>query len=360
MSRPTFPKFLFAGSHRQIGQQHGEAARDLIHRHLAIVKGRLQERLNLTSSAADSLALQYRPYVQKYAGFLDEEVQGVAEGAGLTLGEAYVLQLRAELAKPRVIREVEAIDECTSYAVLAEGTSDGKPLLGQNADLPGFYTDLCIVMELRHADKPNVLMVTPAGQVSYLGLNDSGLAVGANFLSCDGWRFGVPRYFFSRIALTTSDIEAAIRKVEALDRASSRNLILLDSHNQAADVEFTPTHAGRLEPHNGLLAHANHFLSPELLAEERAPARSLGNSRLRQERMDALLRERHGSINVEVMQEILRNRDGAPDALCRVPGESELEASTIASIISRPTEADTFIAAGPPHESDFVHYTFSD
>ncbi|MFT4040907.1 MAG: hypothetical protein QM692_22180 [Thermomicrobiales bacterium] len=95
----TFPFHRFTGSHRQIGRQFGEATADRIRRHLDLALARLQSRSGRTPDDALAAALRYRPFVQEHAPFLDEEIVGVAAGAGISLAEGYLLQLRAELER---------------------------------------------------------------------------------------------------------------------------------------------------------------------------------------------------------------------------------------------------------------------
>src|SRR5262249_18226398 len=226
---------------------------------------RLGTQRGLTEADVLAVTLRYRDYVTAHARFLDEEIQGMAEGARIPLAEAYLLQLRAEVAAPAtappaplplLAGAADGGDECTGFAILAEATSDGVPLVGQNADLPAFYSEVSVVLEIVPDDAPAVLMLTPAGQVSYLGINAHGLGVFANFLTCDGWRIGYPRYLLSRLALTWETVEEAIALVRSVPRASSRNLLMLDARGTAADLETTPTRDARLDPENGLLAHA--------------------------------------------------------------------------------------------------------
>src|SRR5699024_428520 len=107
---------------------------------------------------------------------------------------------------------------CTSYAVQPEATADGIGVIGQNADLPDFYSQIGVVVEMVFDDMPSVLMLTPAGQVSYLGINDQGLGVCANYVTCDGWRVGFPRYLLSRLALTHESVDDAIAAVRSVPR----------------------------------------------------------------------------------------------------------------------------------------------
>ncbi|MGG4493844.1 C45 family autoproteolytic acyltransferase/hydolase [Brevibacillus reuszeri] len=355
MNQKTFPFYRFEGSHREIGRQYGEACADLIRKHHDYALARLEAKVKIPSmQALEEAALRYREYVLKYAPFFDEEIQGISESTGLTLGEAYLLQLRAEL-----YYEFDSNDECTTFAIQTEATADGTPLIGQNADLPNFYSEIGIVAEFVPDDGHTCLMLTPAGQISYIGINKHGLGVFANFLTCDGWRVGFPRYLLSRLALTKETVPEAIALVRSVHRASSRNLILLDKKGNAADLETTPTTDMLIEPVNGLLAHANHYIGQELLAEERLTGTHLDNSKTRYARMRSLLESHHGKLDAQAMQSILRDRGSEPYPLCRMPGDDGTDSITFASVIAEPSKGQLWIAIGPPNQFEYKCYSFS-
>lgn len=355
----TFPFYRFQGSHREIGRQYGESCAGLIRQHRDMALNRLGEKLGITREQALARALDYRPEVRRAAPFFDDEITGMAEASGLTLAEAWLLQLRAEVGiVTRRGLEEEPGDECTSFAVQPEAASDGVGMVGQNADLPPFYRDIGIVAEMIFDDMPAILMLLPAGQMSYLGINDRGLGVSANFVTCDGWRIGFPRYFFSRLALTQATVDDAIDAIRGVRRASSRNLIMLDNIGVAADLETTPTRDARIDPRDGILAHANHYAAPDLLGEERSKPANLANSRQREATMWRLLEEHRGNLNPETMQMILRDRS-EPDCLCRFSDDHpEFDTMTFASIIARPGEGQMWVAAGPPDAHEYRHYAF--
>lgn len=359
IERTTFPAYRFSGTHRAIGRQFGEATRDLIwqHRDLAVARPGAARGVGVEQALA--AALRYRPFVQQHAPFLDEEIVGVAEGAGLSLAEAYLLQLRAELANTAGLYD-EIGDECTTFAILAEQTSNGSPLIGQNADLPAFYRDLGVVVEIISDHLPPVLMLTPAGQVSYIGINGHGLGVFANFLTCAGWRVGFPRYLLTRLALTHDTVDEAIAAIDSVPRASSRNLILLDAVGNAADLETTPTRSARLRPGLGFIAHANHYVAPSLLGEERYAEGPRANSCSREGRLIELLAVNRGRLDATLMQAILRDRATAPDTLSRAPeDEPTRDVMTFASVIAEPAQGQMWVAVGPPHEHPYRCYGFS-
>ena len=362
LSSASFPFFRFSGTHRQIGQQFGEACSSMIKTHRDYALDRLSRRFQATSEKLEHYVAQYRPFVQKYAHAFDEEVQGVAEGAGISIAEAYLLQVRAEIN-----HDFRASNECTTFAVLAEATANGVPLIGQNCDLPAFYSELVVVVECVPDHGPATLMLTPAGQISYVGINDLGVGAFANFLTCDGWRAGFPRYMLSRLALASGTVQGAVELVRNVTRASSRNLILLDSHGSAVDFENTPTRDAVILPKDGLLAHSNHYTAEALLDEERLSGVELENSRVRLARMQELLQENHGKLNVAVMQDILRDRGNFPHCLCQIPGDEKVQSPgdkgadiiTFASVIAEPSEGNLWVAIGPPNQYEYKRYSFS-
>lgn len=355
MSR-TFPFHRFAGSHHEVGQQYGESCRDLIVQHRDLALERLYRKSDLSYEEITERTLWYRPYVQQAAPFFMDEIAGLSEGAGITEAEAWLLQLRAEVA---IVEKDEAGDECTSFAIEPSATSDGVGLVGQNADLPPFYRDISIVAEMRFDDIPSILMVLPAGQLSYLGINDAGMGVSANFLTCDGWRVGVPRYFYSRMVLTQKSVDDAANLIDGLHRASSRNLIMIDGEGNALDLENTPTELARLEPVNGIIAHANNYQIPELQHAERSKGVGLENSRGRVASMRAMLDARHGQLNAEVMKDVLTDRSDINACVNRHAGDiPELDSMTFASMIMQPSIGKIDIAVGPPDENDYTTYSF--
>lgn len=146
MSATTFPYHRFTGTHRQIGQQYGEACADLIHTHRDLALERLAAHAGIPTERALQATSAYRRHVVEHAAFLDDEIQGVAEGAGIALAHAYLLQLRAELYRHDFTNVDPPCDECTTFAVTPEAAADRKPLVGQNADLPAFYSQIGVVV----------------------------------------------------------------------------------------------------------------------------------------------------------------------------------------------------------------------
>jgi isopenicillin-N N-acyltransferase-like protein len=190
-------------------------------------------------------------------------------------------------------------------------------------------------------------------------MNDQGLAVVANYLTCDGWRIGFPRYLLSRVAMTQPTVDDAISAIRAIPRASSRNLLMLDAQGTAADLELTPTRDARLDPQDGILAHANHYTAPSLLEEERT-GEYIHNSSTRLNRIRELAEERRGTLDVASAQELLQDRTCYPDTLCREPADSpNRDVMTFASLVAVPARRELWVAVGPPNQHAYQQHTFS-
>jgi len=357
----TFPSYRFSGTHRDIGRQYGESCTALIKKNFEFSFQRLNANVAVTRQEVREKALDYRPYVLKYAPFLDEEIIGLSEACGLPLADMYFLQLRAELEEFFTNKQNSSIrSECTTFISRSGATLNQMPIGGQNADLPGFYGEVSIVMEITSPDFPSILMVSPAGQISYIGINDYGLCVFANYLSCGGWRVGFPRYLLSRLALTQKNVRDAENLLNPIERASSRNLLLLDAAGQAVDLELSVNQSGRIDIQDDIFVHSNHFLAPGLLGEEKSNEQDLHNSKVRLERLETLLRNNHGHLDAVKMKNLLCDRETFPDTLSIEPGDyPDSDYITFASIIAEPAIGQLWVAAGPPSRSTYQPFTFS-
>ena len=347
------------GTHTEIGETYGSTCAELVREHRDLV---LQRFAALGVGRRDVLAATeaYRGYIEEHAPFLDQEIRGVAAGADIDTEEAYLLQLRAEVNQ-RLQPTSDEPPECTTFAALGESTASGYGLLAQNSDLPPFYERLMVMVHIVPDEGPEILMLTPAGQVSYIGINSAGLGVCANFLSCDGWRAGFPRYLLTRLALQHDSIDNALDAVRGVPRASSRNLLISDGRERAVDIETTPTMDAAIAPRDGLLVHANHYVADDLSAHEKAGPTLLENSRTRLHRMEQLLSEQSPRLDPVATAAIMRDRGTAPHAIACVSADGVLEeTATVSSIIAEPALQRMWAVRGVPTESRYQQFTMTE
>ena len=347
----AFDHHRLQGTHREIGRQHGEALRSMIRAHLELIYTQGAQRSNLAPETARRWALTFGPMIGEAAPHFLEEIEGVAEGAGVERSEALLLQVRQEVAH---VARFGAVDlECTSFAVSGPYTRAGTTFAGQNADLAGGVEAFSAVLTFAVTGKPAVMMLVPAGQISYLGVSSEGLSADANFLRSAGWRTGFPRYLLTRLAIEQPTLKAAVDAALTPRRASSRNLLLADRAGAMVDIETTAQEHG-LQWGDGCLVHANHHVVPGMACHETATPDELHNSGCRQDRIAALMEEHRGRIDAAVLKTVLRDHANRPHSICAHPGERV--SYSFASIVSDLEAGAMEVAVGPPCEHDYVRY----
>jgi isopenicillin-N N-acyltransferase-like protein len=305
-----FPQHHLHGSHRAVGRQHGEALRAEIRAHLELIYAQSARRSSLAPETARRWALAFGPLIGETAPHFLDEIEGVAEGAGIDRAEALLLQVRQEVAHVARFGTVDL--ECTSFAVSGPYTRTGGTFAGQNADLAGGIEAFSAVLTFAVTGKAAVTMLVPAGQISYLGMSSEGLSTDANFL-----------------------------------------LLLSDRAGAMVDIETTAQeHA--LVWGDGCLVHANHHVLPGMAAHETATADELHNSICRHERIAALLEAHRGRLDADTLKMVLRDHGNRPHSICAHPGERV--SYSFASIISDLDAGQMEIAVGPPCEHDYVRY----
>ncbi len=352
------PVIKVRGSPYERGVQHGRQCGDLIRRYPEVLLEAL--RLEAQWRAMDSRlplpdreellrrAMQFLPLMDALAPHLVEEVRGIADGARLSLAEVLLVNVRAD------VMGVAAVDAlCTAFAVGRSATADGGVLSGQNLDQHPANRDLLIMLHVEPDSGPAMLICSFAGLLGYPGINSAGVSLFQNALSTHVWRAsGAPHYFLKRLLLEQTSIAECLAVARRVEVCSSTNYVLTDRDGTLLDLEMTPDGLETLEPQDDLLVHTNHFRSAALASQEALLA-NIPDSARRGPRMQELLAQRHGKLNVQEVKKILADHDGAPTAICR----HEPKVITIASMIAEPDQGRLHVAAGNPCEQDFVTYS---
>ena len=339
-----------------IGHEHGRRVADRVHATLAWSLDQLAlagvGRVEATERAARLL-----PYVREQSPELLEEVEGIAEGAGLSLLETFVINSRFELLFLEGAVAPNAIipgAECTLFGVTGKRTADGRPIIGQNVDLGLDSRDLWIVLDVRPDGGPRILTVTLAGMLAQEGINSYGLSLCGSMIRSNGWRTGYPtRKFLRRRVLEQASVSMAIDAIRSMPhRASSHNLLLADS-GRMVDVETTPDAVHVLEPQEDLLAHANHYLSPGCATQNELLGDYLSHTRTRCTRMEHLMHSLPTPVTLDALQAALRDHDHEGRAICRHAATDGWSAETNVAVISEPARRTMHVAFGPPCENPF-------
>ena len=120
----TVPILTLTGSPRDIGRQHGEGVRGLIHDNLRFYMDLWQHMGGVSKEKILSDVEPFVPFVRQLDPDLIEEMEGIAEGANLEFREIAALNARTELTfacLPNTLKESSA-GGCTSFGLLPETT----------------------------------------------------------------------------------------------------------------------------------------------------------------------------------------------------------------------------------------------
>ncbi len=352
MKREEFEVLTITGTPFERGQVYGERKRDDILQYLQYfysltgdVKGGEEELYGKVR--------KYIPFIQEYSPTLIQELEGVARGCGSLLEEIVMLTLHEEFQG--------FVDNCTSFAVTGRATEDGEVIQGQTWDIP---VELCrearpFLLIRKGQRDPAVFSFTYSGLLAGAGFNEAGLTLSWNSLPRLHMEVGVPTYVIIAEILRQETIGEALYSISRAKRAGCFNFVLTDK-SEIYMVEATPEHLDILYSSTHL-SHANHYLSPKFRERQsltEVMSRYSSSSIVRQNRMERLLRERIGSINVEVSKDLLKDHVNYPHSICRHPGrECEIPMITCASWVMKPSEGTWWVSNGPPCTYPFLPYS---
>jgi isopenicillin-N N-acyltransferase-like protein len=254
------PFIRAAGEPSEVGYQHGKARAEALR---AFLDDDLARIGRLSSAPVSVEALRpvlaaYGAQIAAAAPRLSAEIDGLAQGAGITRDLAVLLQVRREIIG---YQRVPARGDCTTYASLSAGP-DGGPVLAQTVDLNGDLDDQIAVLDVELSGSGRrALVLSFGGLLGYLGINSDGLAIGLNLVLGGDWRPGLPPYLAIRHLLDNASCVAdAVEILSRLPLASSRSLTLCDPAT-AVCVEILDNTPRFVEGPE--IVHTNHFLHPD-------------------------------------------------------------------------------------------------
>ncbi len=352
-SRSQYDVVKAEGTHRELGRQHGEQAAESVRTHIDYI-ARTQK---LSSDDLTAKALKFKPLFDQYCPHLLDEIEGLAEGAGITTAEALACNLRGELGKAPA-------DGCTTYVIGRPGTASGEVLVGQNSDMSQPNIEMGYVLHLKPKDKPQVLIWTFGGMIGYHGMNSAGVAHFANALGGGPkGRFGLSHYPVKRMMLECSTVQEVVDIFHRVPLASNGNYVLCDGKGQILDIEANSTGPQILDDHKrGYIAHTNHYLCPLYATQENHKA-SLADSFPRLDSMNKMIETDVGRVDVERIKSYLSDHSNGEASICRHPRSEDVEKGfetagrTVASMIAEPAKKRMHVALGNPCDSDYVTYS---
>ncbi|MEU9794437.1 C45 family peptidase [Streptomyces sparsogenes] len=363
----SLPVVEISGTPSQRGRQYGEAVAPQLEAALGYYAEAFGFSSGLTWRQVTARAARWLEPVRDYAPDLLEEMQGIADGAGLDLLDILALNARGEViyddSFTRMREEEDAAEGCTSFAAYGEASGDGHVWAGQNWDWRAGVADTVVMLRVVQPPRPTVVMQVEAGQVGRQGANSAGIALNANGL---GGRFddtvGLPQTVIRRRVLDQSSITDALDVLFRTRAHIASNALLTCREGFAVDVETTPARHGWTYPNDGLLVHGNHYQAgvPAALAADYRPLSP--DSLVRVPRAEEGLRKLREATGPDesrkLIKQALSDHLGYPDSLCthsdpRQPPVKHWE--TLVSSCVDLTAGDYHVTAGTPCDREYQH-----
>lgn len=358
------PLIDVAGTPRERGLQYGRGAGERIARSIQIYRPAFEDA-GLTFGRVEEIAQRFLERLRERDPRLAEEIVGIAEGSEQPVEEIMALNARTELLHGRAsLPEEQDLDGgCTGAIALPGITADGHVLHGQNWDWIDACRDSVVVIRVEPDRGPRMLLFVEAGIVGRCGLNGAGIGLTGNFLKCDGDSVaagkGEPIPFVRRRILESETLYHASREVFHAARSFSTNLMISHAGGEAMNLEATPAEVFWVPPQEGLLVHANHFLSPAALAKVKdVGVESHPDSLYRDRRVRERLSASRPRLTREDFQQALADDYGRPYAVCHSPVARRNGSiySTVATIIMDLTEKKMWVAPAPYAGASYSEY----
>lgn len=336
---------LEVGSGFEGGRRQGRALGPLIRSHIKRLY-RSWRRAGIEQPEAYGRELVrvtgFRSAVVERMPRLLAEVDGIAEGAGLSPDEAFLLQLMDEAWAWRG----RSGERGASFAI--SDPSDRLVRVGQSLALPAYVDGLQTLVRRDGGEGPSQLVFTTAGVLGLFGVNSAGVAVASNALpDLPSRPEGAPVAFVVRRLLEARSASEAVDFALGLPHATNQHYLIADRTGFHA-LEVSADGVVRyVPPWPDRVFHTNHALAHPASAP--ASADSI-------ERLDALVeRLSRGRPSLKELQTALASAgdEDHPACVARKAGGEPSELMTTGAMIGELTPdggVRGVFSFGPPAE----------
>ncbi len=334
------------------GRAHGESWRTAI-QELVKIRTKLMREKNarLDSALIESLAQEQWHLTQKFDVDLADEVEGIAEGAAVSISDMVVLNNYTDF------RDIEVPDQgCSAIYV----HRNGNRVAGQTWDMHGSAKRYVCCIQIPAADdRPELIVFSLVGCVGMMGYSGTGQMVGVNNLNTVGAKPGVLWPVLIRRLLQTPDRQAQRSLLKSRLLTSGRSF-LLAGRDGGEFWEVSPSADEMVSQLNGetegCLFHTNHCLS-ETVRQQEARVAMTSTTHVRYE----LIEKKIGDVvDLETASQLLNDHEGYPRSICsNFQTHSQDPSITCGGAIGDLNTGLVRMWRGDPlHDANFVQHEF--
>ena len=336
------------GSHREIGLKIGMECRPIARRMERRLKEYVPDTFGYALPEAYARARKVLPMTRKFAPGFVEELEGYAEGSGLSFDVVFTMMCVIDW-------ETKG---CTDLAVNDRWTKDDCVYAAHNEDVEPYNIDDVVITRVRPDDEPGFIGVCYGGIMPTVALNAAGISVTGNALEPNDVRPGIPKMMVVREIMRAEGLHEALKLSMPPGRGHSFNNIVCDSNGEIYSMEGSATTFDGLYAEEGWLAHTNHYLSPRMWRFE-ADMHTRFSSILRYNRAKRLLRQDLGEVDLSTFKRVLSDHVGYPESICRHPDpklEESEQTMTIFSSVFDLTNKAVWVCRGNPCEGTYERH----
>jgi isopenicillin-N N-acyltransferase-like protein len=298
--------------------------------------------------------------IASYSDPAVREITGIAHGAGLEPWQIAALNARTEILARL---GAPARGECSTVVDLS--TNARSPLTIQTWDWRDPFADSWLAWTIEYPDGRVLHTVTEYGILAKIGVSSHGVGVHMNILmhARDGGPIKTPVHILARTVLERAgDPGTALALIGAAETSASTVLTIVgasDNGTAAIGAELSPDGPRYALPEpDGLYLHTNHFLDPNLAADDQAP-RVGPDSYLR---LDVLRRALHAHrpSDLDELRDMLADHSaGAGSVCCHVDRDAPLpdQWATLATVSLDVYAGELTVRRGGPCDDDAAWHT---
>lgn len=354
-----FKEVTLTGTPYERGLKYGQTCKEEIAISVRNYRNLFALRKKLTWEQAQQLSRRYLPAIRALDEAYIDEMQGMADGAGITFDEVLTINARTELLHTGLSAD-DLVQECTAFAAMAPTTKDDVVLAGQTWDFTLLQRQAVVIVRIpAEGNRPGLLFFPEAGMIGGKGMNSAGLSLTLNALRTKEHGEGLPVHIRMRRILECTTLNQAYEQAVRGAMPSAANLMMTHKDGVALNVELDPSAIDVLLPQQGVLVHTNHFLGPKnLIIHDHAGS---GSTYIRLQRAQQLFCDKHG-LTMEDAQAAFRDHKGYPTSICAHPVNPATpvtitQNATNFGLVMDLTHLEVWLAWGNPCENPFVKIT---
>jgi hypothetical protein len=166
---------VISGKPRERGKQYGAKFKDAIH---AFLDKEIYEVCAKHASRAQLLAYasQCTKAVKEYSPAIMEELEGMAQGAGIGVEEIVLITMHEETAGHKD-GKLPPVQHCTAIGAAPPDTKDGRTYVGQNWDWMASVYGQSQMLLWKRPEGPSLITYSYPGLWVGAGLNSAGVAL---------------------------------------------------------------------------------------------------------------------------------------------------------------------------------------